>query len=61
MKCTNKNEQPVGYTAREWARIQQKEAQEAKRQRKLILGAAFALFADGADGLSGLLLCVPFP
>ncbi len=37
MKCTNKNEQPVGYTAREWARIQQKEAQEAKRQRKLIL------------------------
>ena len=37
MKCTNKNEQPVGYTAREWARIQQKEAQEARKQRKLIL------------------------
>ena len=32
-----------------------------KKTAKADFGAAFALFADGADGLSGLLLCVPFP
>lgn len=43
MRCTNNNEQPAGYTAREWARIQQKEAQEKKRQRTLLL-ATLILF-----------------
>ena len=37
MKCTNNLEHPPGYTQREWARVLQREAEEKRKQRSLLL------------------------
>ncbi len=47
MKCIDNNTNRIVYTEREWARIQQKEAQEKKRIRTLIFVAG-GLFAATA-------------
>lgn len=46
MKCTNKNEKPIGYTDREWGRIQQKEALERKKQQKLLAALLLLLITS---------------
>ncbi len=45
MRCTNNAEQPDGYTAREWARIREKEELEKKKQQKLLLAMLLLLCA----------------